>query len=979
VEVSVRVPFTALLVAAMSAAAPCAARVVSYAPVTDRIATPVQQPRTSPSFVLVESETGSFWGDWGGPAGAGGDLAWFTGTRGRLVVHDASGQNEARIVLPTGGPEAWFLAVAARPGADGALRILALTDTDPSGTGTRDVLRILFSRDAGAHWAVVPLPAGVAASVPRSREAGWRGIDFGGPIVRGRDPVLRLGTDASPFALLLETPRQDGSGSVVAIDDDGNARALAEFPAWGSDGTGGAQLVGAARDGSDLLAIGRLGVPGAAGPVKPAHALWRVHSGGGLEKVIDLQPGSLTIEGWLTSTGAAYLDVATAPGSPVSPPFTSSRALYLVEGGAVKEIAASTGSSNDWDQFLAGLFAIPTYDFEGAWVLRRGPGRPTTLAYHSSAGGLVQKWSDPTAPEVEALHAGSSGRRLLVQVHRPRPQMDQRLFKDPALAIWEEGQPAPAGYDELFLDEQSTKAFVHLDVEEVASGAPFVFDSGGTWSGPCVGCPEPSDGGGAGGADVVQEWGVVKASLRQRLVIPAVARTAGATGAFWKSDLLVMNPGAEALRVDLRFVPEGSGEVRNAVVNLASREIRLVPDVLGALFDLPKGSGALFLTPEGTRVVSATSRTWTASTAGSFGMSMGAVDLLAASSARFPVSFTGALPGFGHRTNVGGVDVAGRGAEVGLKFASESGWVGREDLAFEVTPRGSTQLDRVTSWLGVESWRAGAVEYAPARGEVVPFVTSIDETTNDPTSWRPDLPASVARVIPALVHADGRNGARFRSDLFLYNDTDKLTSVTLAAKRWDSASAETLVTLTLLPREAKVVRDALAVVFRMAGVARLRFVSNGSGAGTGIRVTSRAYTVLPNGGTYGVPLPPLNAFQMAGPGEAIELFGVLGGPAFRTNLALVDMTAFADGKTVRARVEVIADGGAPVDTFDVNVPVAGGIQLDDLFRARGLGDGPPAALIRISPAGGLIGAYATSIDQGTNDAILVSAALAARD
>ena len=61
------------------------------------------------------------------------------------------------------------------------------------------------------------------------------------------------------------------------------------------------------------------------------------------------------------------------------------------------------------------------------------------------------------------------------------------------------------------------------------------------------------------------------------------------------------------------------------------------------------------------------------------------------------------------------------------------------------------------------------------------------------------------------------------------------------------------------------------------------------------------------------------------------------------------------------------------------MPVAGGIQIDDLFRARGLGDGPDVALVRVSPAGGLVGAYATSIDQGTNDAILISAALAARD
>lgn len=963
-----------LLVVAL--AAPAAARVVSYAPVTDRIATPVQQPRSSPEFVLLESDYGPFGGPMTGPPGDA--LPWYGWLTGRLVVHDVSGAREARVVLPKAGAEAWFLAVAARPGADGALRILALTNTDPAGTGPRQSFRLLFSADGGSTWRELAVPPGTRAAVPYNWSSGWSGIDFGGPTVRGRDPVLRLGPDASPFVLLLDSPAGNGSGALVAVDESGGVRVLAEFSALERDGSGSARLVGTSRDGGEVLVVGRLGAPGAAGPVNPPHALWKVGAAGGLEKLLDLAAGTPAIEGWLTPGGAGYLEVASWTGGPVPAPFLSTRALYLVEGGVVRELAASSVSTGDWSLHLSSLFAIPTAGYDGAWLLRRGPGKPTNLALHSPAGGLVEKWSDPTAPEVEALHAGSSGRRLLVQVHRPRPQMDQRLFKDPALAVWEEGQPAPRAYDELFLVEETNKGFVHLDVDAVAGGAPFVFDSGGILFEAGTG-GGPSGDTGAGGSDVVQEWGVVKASLRQKLVIPAVARTAGAGGAFWKTDLLLGNPAPEPLRVDLRFVPGKSGEVLEAAVNLAAQEIRLVPDVLSALFGVATGSGALFVTPEGTRVVSATSRTWTSATAGSFGMSMGAVDLFAASSARFPVSFSAALPGAGYRTNAGGVDVAGRGATVGLRFASESGWAGRPDLTFQAAPGGTTQVDRLSSWLEVEPWRGGALDYAPVRGEVVPFVTSIDETTNDPTYWRPDLPASVARAIPALVHADGRNGARFRSDLFLYNDTDALTSVTLAAKPWDGATTETIVTLTLLPREAKVVRDALSVVFRQSGVSRLRFVSNGSGAGTGVRATSRTYTVRPDGGTYGVPLPPLNSFQMAGAGESIELFGVLGGPAFRTNLALVDMTAFANGTSVRARVEVIGSGGTTLDAFDVNVPVAGGIQLDDLFRARGLGDGPAAALVRISPAGGLVGAYATSIDQGTNDAILVSAALAARD
>ncbi len=958
--------FAVPLLLAASFAAPAAARVVSYAPVTNRYATPIHQPRASARFVLAESDVQSTW--------------YYSSTpRGRLVVHDATGRDEPRVVLPTTGPEVLFSVAAARPGPGGSLRILALVDRSPQGVEDYSKKQLLFSRDGGDTWAEVLLPSGVlpVVSVATSPMA-----DFGGPNARGRQPSLRLGSDATPFFLCLRTSALGDDRAVVAVDDDGAARVLtgASMVTW-PDGHG-SQIgyvpffVGTSHDGASVLMVGGLPAPGAPGQ-QPA-GLWRVDAAGGVERLVELAGALPSIEAWLTPGGLAYLDVDPWAGPAPTAPFHEGQGLYLVEGGTVRRVAGPDGAPPGSGQTGTELIAIPTSDFEGSWVSRRGLGRPTTLARHTPGSGLVEMWSDPTAPEVEALHAGSSGQRLLVQVHRPRPQMDQRLILDPALAVWEVGGPAPARYDELFLNEQPTKGFVHLDVETVASGQPFVFDAG-PLEGWCCAGGGPSGDGGSGGADVFQEWGVVKGSLRQRLVIPAVARTGGAGGAFWTTDMVLGNPGPEPLALDLRFVPAEEGEAEDATLTLGPNEIRVVADVLGSLFGREAGSGALFLTPEGTRVVSATTRTYTASEEGSYGMSLGAVDLFAASSARFPLAFSGALPGWGYRTNAGAVDVAGRGATVGLRFASESGWAGRPDLLVEARPGGTAQLNRLGTWLGVEPWRAGALKYAPTRGESVPFVISIDEVTNDPTAWRPDLPAPVARAIPALVHADGRNGARFRSDLFLYNDSDVPASVTLAAKRWDSTAPEKLVTLTLFPREAKTVRDALAAVFQLEGVARLRFMAGEGGAGLGVRVTSRAYTVRPDGGTYGVPLPPLNAFQMAGAGEALVLFGVLGGPSFRTNLALVDMTAIARGTTVRARVEVIGDGGAVLDAFDVNVPVAGGIQIDDVFRARGLGDGPPAALLRILPEGGLVGAYATSIDQGTNDAILVSAALAARD
>jgi hypothetical protein len=367
----------------MATSIPAAARVISYAPVTNRVAVPVQQPRTSPLFALVESETGMFWGPWGGPSTDG--FPYQAGLFGRLVVHDVSGRAEPRVVLPVEGEEARFLAVACRPGTDGGLRILAVTDTDPSGKAPRGTMRALFSRDGGVAWSPLDVAPEAAAAVAWNGWSPWGGVDFGGPLVRGRDPVVRLGPDVTPFVLVLGDASRDGSGSILAVDDDGTVRTLAEVSAREGDGTGGARLVGTSLSGHEVLGVGRIRAPGT-GPAKPPHALWRIGAAGGVEKLLDLAAASPVLEGWLTAGGSAYLETL-APKDAVPVPFPSPRALYLLKEGALQEIAVAPSPTSDWSLHLSGLFAIPTADHEGAWVLRRGPGKPTVLARHGAAAG----------------------------------------------------------------------------------------------------------------------------------------------------------------------------------------------------------------------------------------------------------------------------------------------------------------------------------------------------------------------------------------------------------------------------------------------------------------------------------------------------------------------------------------------------------------------------------------------------------------
>jgi hypothetical protein len=915
-----RLAVTLLIVLASAAAE---ARVISYSPYTDRAAVPAAQHRLNRHFVLIEgvAENNFF-----GPMPILIPPAPY-GMNGQVVVYDFTGAEEPRVVFPANGSLVPITAAAARENAQGVLSILIQTTADFEGGNPQKNPIWLLTTNSGATWRrVTNIPSSLVYHVPYGL------TDFGGPYAGGRTPV-RIGTDAVPFVVAVQN-------SIWSVSADGTGRSI--FTS--SSPSSSVSLAGSNLQGSQFLA-------------RTPEQLFIVDTTGASRAIATIQTvGSL--EGWITPAGGVY--------------FIRHAADILVgyiEGNNKIDIISIPSSTP------TAAIAIPTFDYTGGWISTRANTGPTSLYRHSPSTGLVKQWDDITAPQVEALHAGSSGNKVLIQVHRPRPQPDQRLFIDPALAVWRVGQPAPRRYDELFLNEQPDKGFVHLDVERIEEGDPFVFNSGliqNSWGGPVI-SPMPVGGGG----DVVQEWGVVRGSLKQRLIIPAVARTPGAYGSFWSSDVIVQNPLETRQTIRLRFVPTG-GVVSTAAEQTAvlePREIRLFADVVKSLFGLENGSGSILITPD--EGVTATSRTFSRSDSGTFGFGMNAVDALAGSaSPRFPLTFSGAFPGPNFRTNLSITDTSGRGTDVQLIASGNSGAMGRSDLVVSADADGQQSLNNVRETLFLAPHETGALMIRPTRGNAIASVIAIDNATNDATYFPPDLPATTVRTIPAVVHLEGANGANFRSDLFLFNPSDEVKVVTIQAKLWDSTTTQQPLQLTLLPREARVIKDVLKTAFGLTGTARLRYQALGEGSG--IRATSRTYTVDANGATYGFLLPPLNNFQAGGSGDTLEILGAVSDPNYRTNIGLIELTAFANAATVNVRVEIIDSLGRSVDTFTVTVNVAGGTQLNDIFRARDINITGPA-LIRVTPLNGIIGAYATTIDNRTNDALYLGANLAATE
>jgi hypothetical protein len=917
-----------LLLTTILLAAAAQARVLSYAPYTDHTSMPALQSRTNRHFAIMETT-------YGRDAFAALPFLLVPSQPGRLVIYDSTGVEEPKSVFPPDGTSAEISFAGVRE--DDSQLAIAIQSSwkgnlNPTGEPTW-----FLSVDGGTSWTTAKLPAQIGWANNSSTLPYYNGVDTGGPLARATNAGLRPATHDTPFVISTFL-------GLYAINRDGSTKLLAggnSLQILGTDASGSRILY---KSASTSVAIADLA--GGKTPIVPVG-----------------ESGGDTLSGWIGSEGDVYV---------------VSGELYTQLPHSLDHYAAgvrTTLVSTD-----ATLVPIPTYDFNGAWIAQSATGQPTTLSRYTPQTGLIRQWSDISGPKIEALHAGVSGKTLLLQADRERNLADQPLFRDPALAVWHVGDPAPRAYDELFLNEQVNKGFVHVDADAIENGTPFVFDSGLAVFN-CPNCSPPPISSPAGGSDVLQEWGIVRSSLAQRLVLPGISRSPGALGSYWLSDVTFYNPADTTQKVNVRYVPTGDGprtaDIQQRTVTLAAHEVRLYTDVLSSLFEMQSGGGVFYLTPDGGGV-NVTSRTYTQAAKGTYGFGMNGIDVFAAAGPHFPLTFSGAFLGSGYRTNLILTDVSGRGSAAGLQAAGNNGLiVAGQGVAAVAPPLGQQQMNSIAPSLGVSGGGTGALLLQPSAGEVIASVFSIDNITNDPTYFPPDLSTGASRTIPVVGHIDGANGSKFRSDLFIYNSADSVRYISFQINPWEGGQPGYL-SLTLLAHEARVIGDVLPTAFQRTGLARLRYsvALNDSS----VRVTSRAYTVAANGdengGTYGFLMPPLNNFQTAGPGDSLEILGTTTDAGVRTNIGLVDITQSTNARNPKVNIAVIDKSGATIDSLDVNIPSAGGMQLNDIFRTRNVPATAGPVLLRITSVDGLIGAYAAVVDNGTNDPTYLPANLA---
>ncbi len=220
----------------------------------------------------------------------------------------------------------------------------------------------------------------------------------------------------------------------------------------------------------------------------------------------------------------------------------------------------------------------------------------------------------------------------------------------------------------------------------------------------------------------------------------------------------------------------------------------------------------------------------------------------------------------------------------------------------------------------------------------------------------------------------GKAGSRWTTDLELHNRGATGAGLTVEVLRpgRDNSSPDTI-SLDLAPGLSARYPDALDALFNVQGTAALRVTS----VGGDVLTSARTWTPCGGGGCSQFT-PAAEEEDLTGPGRELRLVQLENTPAHRTNIGLISAAAVP----TTVQIALYMADGTPVGTDTVQLAPFGFEQVNDVFHslgtalvAKGLLEAVTDAYAVITTAtpGAAVCAYASVVDNATNDGIFIPA------
>ncbi|HEV8660971.1 MAG TPA: PKD domain-containing protein [Thermoanaerobaculia bacterium] len=386
-------------------------------------------------------------------------------------------------------------------------------------------------------------------------------------------------------------------------------------------------------------------------------------------------------------------------------------------------------------------------------------------------------------------------------------------------------------------------------------------------------------------------------------LIPVTAQTNGIGGSIWRTELTIFNAGDETASVDLLFVPGAGVAPQTRSIFVLPRETRTYANALLEIFGMPSGAGGINITATAattTPDLKVTSRTFNAAPTGTYGQAVPDVDSTDLQSALY---MTGLISTADFRTNIGLVNKSGSSVATTMTLLDADGNVVQSTTL--TVPPNSFQQGSLGGYFTATAGRSDSLLSLrignSARDAVSVYASVVDNRTQDPVYIQAmPIATSSLLTIPVVARANGANGTFWRSDVTLFNPSS--TSLNLMMRFGVRTRS-----IFVGPNRSVVIPDVVTALGEQSGSGPLEISWSGSSAPV---VTSRTYTTVDNGGTYGQSVDVVEAFA-----TQQYVTGLRSDADFRTNVGFLN----GGNDPIIVQATVLSASGAPIGSVAVNV------------------------------------------------------------
>jgi hypothetical protein len=392
-------------------------------------------------------------------------------------------------------------------------------------------------------------------------------------------------------------------------------------------------------------------------------------------------------------------------------------------------------------------------------------------------------------------------------------------------------------------------------------------------------------------------------------------------------------------------------------------------DVLDSLYGLSNSSGTLRLESDGPLYLS--SRTYNLTETGTYGQFIAGLPASnGIGSHTLPAGERGQLLGVqqsaSFRTNLGVMEVAGEGTAFTIRFYDAAG---SEVGTATGTVNPYSWWQKNLSELGMPSGDNLRAEFeVTSGGAILAYASVVDALTTDayyvPAQKVSDMALLTHQLVAAIAEAKGDQGTDWRSDLYLYNPTAAMQTVTL---QFYSDAFPVSNFLKLPAGKTVAVQDIVSLLFsqltgNVAGSLHLI-------AAAGLLAISNTFNLTENG-TYGQFIPAKAGADLLAFNETGHILQLSTNPEYRCNIGFSEFR----GAETQVQLDIIDINGQPLGSGTFVVAPHANLQLDDAFQVLNIPGDVFAARAAVKVlGGGSIYAYASVVDNRTGDAIFIPA------